>query len=138
MPDLNIGMNKKEIRDFVQSVAEIKDLAPAKSPTIRLDDTDQNLVRIHDQWHTLNQSSNPTLGFTLVKLKEQHRLCELACGEIVTDQVIEKKMYFTPKNHWRTKCNNCGKWLSPQGDSLIDSAFIHNAYRIFWHHQPKD
>ena len=139
MPDLNIGMNKKEIRDFVQTVAEIKDLVPIKSPTIRLDDTHQNLVRQGDEWHHLDQTTNHTLGFTLVKLKDQLRSCDIGCGMIIANQVIERRLAFTPQKHWRTRCQTCGKYRAPDGESLLEgSHLVHNAFLTWFRNKSKD
>lgn len=112
-------MNNKEIKEFVQQVAVIKELKPATSPNIRLDDTHHNEVLVGHQWIEINKETNPTLGFKLVKLKDKFKACELGCGEIVSNQVIESKVCTTPVPHWRTKCTNCDCFVSPDGKEFI-------------------
>lgn len=113
-------MNNKQLKEFVQSVAEIKELTPKKDPSIRLDDNAEELVRVGDEWFEITAKSNPTLGFKFIKLKEQHRACELGCGDIVANQKIEKRLAFTPEKHWRTRCANCGCYVSPDGEGFIE------------------
>lgn len=123
-------MDRAKIKQFVESVAEIKELKPTTSPDIRLDDTHQNDVRVGDDWVHINKDQNPTLGFKFVKYKDNYRACELGCGEIVNNQVIEKRLNTHPELHWRTRCNNCGCFVGPDGVELIkgghqvQSAFI--------------
>lgn len=113
-------MNKLELKELVQQVAEIQDLSPKKDPNIRLDDHAEELVRHDNTWIELNSKTNPTLGFKLVKLKEKHRLCELDCGDLVANQVVERRLAFTPEKHWRTRCQNCAKFVSPDGVGFIE------------------
>ena len=112
-------MDKKKFVDFIESVAEVKHLKPATSPTMRLDETHQNDVKVGDEWIHINKDSNPTLGLKFVKLKPQHRLCELGCGDIVSNQVVEKRLATHPKPHWRTRCTNCECFVSPDGEGFI-------------------
>ena len=112
-------MDKKTFVDFIESVAEVKHLKPATSPTMRLDDTHQNDVKVGEEWIHINKDSNPTLGVKIVKLKDKHRLCELGCGDIVPNQLVEKKLCHTPKPHWRTRCETCGCFVSPDGVGFI-------------------
>jgi len=85
-------MENKQVIEFVENVAKIK-----------LD-------------------SNPTAGFELVKLKDRITECELGCGESVKNQVIERRLVFTPKIHWRIHCKNCHKFLHPDGVTLVSGA----------------
>lgn len=113
-------MDKKQIKEFIKQVAIIEEQKPKKDPNIRLDDDAEDLVRIGNEWVEVTAKSNPTLGFKFIKLKETHKVCELGCGDIVTNQVIEKRLCLTPEKHWRTKCNNCGCFVSPDGESFIE------------------
>lgn len=115
-------MEKKQLKDFIESVAEIKELSPKKDPAIRLDDGVDELVRYGNEWVELNSKANPTLGFKFIKLKDKHQACELGCGDIVTNQVIERRLAFTPQKHWRTRCQNCGCYVSPDGLGFIDGS----------------
>jgi hypothetical protein len=114
-------MDKKEFKDRIAELAEIQDLKPAKVASIRLDETDQNDVRTNDgEWLHINQEVNPTLGFKFIKLKDQSRDCQLGCGDVVINQVVEQRLAFTPQKHWRTKCVTCGCFVSPDGQGFIE------------------
>jgi hypothetical protein len=115
-------MENKQFKDFVQSVAEIKDLSPKKDPNVRLDADAEEKVRIGDEWIEITAKSNPTLGFKFIKLKEQHRACQLGCGDSVVNQVVEKRLAHTPEKHWRTRCANCGCYVSPDGLGFIEGS----------------
>ena len=126
-------MDKKKFVDFIESVAEVKHLKPATSPSIRLDDTHQNDVKVGDEWIHINKDTNPTLGIKFVKLKPQHRLCELGCGDVVSNQVVEKRLSTHPKPHWRTRCTNCECFVSPDGVGFIKGGHqIQSAYMRYF------
>ena len=109
-------MNNKQIREFVESVAEIKLLKPVKDSGFGEDET---RVVFKGEWIELNKEINPTLGFKFIKLKPVERDCQLGCGERVVDQRIEKRLAFTPVRHWRTRCTNCQNYVHPNGQELI-------------------
>ena len=113
-------MDKNQLKELIKQVAEIEELKPKKDPAIRLDDNAEDIIRIGDEWVEITAKSNPTLGYKFIKLKDQHRLCELGCGDIVSNQVIERRLCFTPEKHWRTRCNNCGCYVSPDGQGFIE------------------
>lgn len=112
-------MDNKQLKEFIKQVAEIEELKPKKDPTIRLDDDAEDLVRLGNEWVEVTAKSNPTLGFKFIKLKETHKVCELGCGDIVTNQVIEWRLAMSPEKHWRTRCNNCACYVSPDGKGFI-------------------
>lgn len=114
-------MDQNELRLWLEQVAELKDRKPSRTanhrPAIEYvtevdEDGEEYQVPVEIK-------DNPTLGFELVKIKDTHRLCELGCGEIVTNQVIEKRHAMTPKSHWRTRCKNCDCYVSPDGKGFI-------------------
>lgn len=115
-------MNPKELRQRLEQVAELKDRKPAKSPTHNR--LAKEIVIEVDEDGTeyeveVEITENNTLGYDLVKIKDQHRLCELGCGEIIANQVIEKRFARTPVAHWRTRCQNCDCYVSPDGLGFI-------------------
>ena len=132
---VNNSMDKNEFRARLEAVAVIKDKKPPRSPNSRpaieyiteideLGEEYQRAVEIKD---------NPTLGFELIKLKEQHRLCELGCGDVVTNQVIERRHCESPKPHWRTRCGACNAFVSPTGEEFIRGGHaIQQAYLRFF------
>jgi len=82
-------MENKLVKEFIEGVAKIK------------------------------QDKNPTAGFELVKLKDRVGLCEMGCGELVKNQIIERRKSFTPIPHWRTYCKNCQCFLHPDGETIV-------------------
>ena len=114
-------MDKKEFRAKLEQVAELKDIKPARTANYRpaieyITEVDED----GEEYQVpVEVTENPTLGFDLVKLKDQHRVCELGCGEVVTNQVIERRLATTPKKHWRTRCKNCDHYVSPDGEGFI-------------------
>lgn len=130
-------MDKQQLKDFVQSVAEIKELKPATSPTMRLDDTHQNDVKVGNNWIHINKESNPTLGFKFVKLKDNYRPCQLGCGDMVNNQVVESRVCSTPVPHWRTRCDSCGCFVSPDGQGFIEGAHqVQAAFMRYFRGEP--
>lgn len=117
-------MDKNELKQKIIEVAEIVELKPVKVRGIRLDETNHNNVKIDNEWVDLNEQANPTLGFKFVKLKDQNRACELGCGAIIANQIIEKRLAFTPEKHWRTRCQQCGKYVAPDGQSLLEGGHL--------------
>lgn len=112
-------MDKKKFKEFLTSVAEVAEVKPTKNPSIRQSDDFDDLVRFENNMINISFEDNPTLGFKLVKLKENIKPCELGCGDIVTDQKIEKRLSITPRPHWKTKCMNCGCYVSPDKKGFI-------------------
>lgn len=114
-------MEKNEFRKLVEQVAEIKDCKPSKSPNHRpaieyITEVDED----GEEYQVpVEIKDNPTLGFKLIKVKDQHKSCELGCGKIVTNQVIEKRLVSTPTKHWRTRCRNCDMYVNPNADGFI-------------------
>ena len=117
-------MDPKIFRQQLEQLAQLQDRKPARGPSHRpaieyITETDelgeeyQRAVEIKD---------NPTLGFDLVRIKPNIRACELNCGDIVTDQIIERRFATTPIPHWRTRCNNCQCFVSPDGQGFIQGA----------------
>jgi hypothetical protein len=133
MSILKYSMDKEQFRRFIEQVAEIKEAKPKMTSTVALTQADQNDVKLpNGNWIHLDKETNPTLGFEFVKLKEQYRACELGCGKIVADQIIERKVYRHPQKHWRTKCVNCEIFVSPKGDSFIHGGNATQASFVRW------
>lgn len=112
-------MDKKKFQEYINQVADVEYLKPVKTPGIRLDNNANDIVRYGDEWVALTAKENPTLGFKFKKLKNSIKPCELGCGEMVENQIVEKRLATTPKTHWRTRCNNCGCYLSPDGEGFL-------------------
>ena len=112
-------MDKKTIREFLETVGEVEDTNPVSSSTIRVDPNSSEVVKYNGEWVEIKAKDNPTLGFKFVKLKPISRICELGCGKVVEDQIVERKHYAWPEPHWRTSCKSCKCTVSPDGQSFI-------------------
>jgi hypothetical protein len=124
-------MDKNEFRARLEEVAVLKDLKPARTANYRpaieyITEVDE----LGEEYQVpVEITENKTLGFELVKVKDQHKLCELGCDKIVPNQVIERRLATTPKKHWRTRCRNCDCYVAPDGVGLIKgSATVQNAF----------
>lgn len=126
------GMDKQKFKDFLQEVAVIKELKPSTTG-VRLDENSGGEVRYGNEWIEVGRHENPTLGFKFVKTKDKMKACELGCGDVVANQVIESKICVTPKPHWRTRCVNCDCFVSPDGKGFIKGGIqIQNAYTRYF------
>lgn len=119
-------MDKKEFRERLEQVAVIKDLKPAKSANYR--PAIEYITEVDEDGEEYQIpvviNENKTLGFELVRLKDQVKLCELGCEKIVPNQIIERRLATTPKKHWRTRCRNCDCFVAPDGKGLIKGAHL--------------
>ena len=128
---LKYEMDQNKLKELIKAVAVIKDRKPKKLPSHRpaieyITQTDDGGEEFQ---MPVEVTENPTLGFDLVKIKPISRLCELGCGDVVDNQVIERRFCSAPDKHWRTRCQSCGCYLSPDGKGFIDGAHtIYNAY----------
>ena len=123
-----MSMDKDELKRRVAEVAVIKDIKPAKSGAHNRFTTEivVEVDEFGEEYEVEREiTDNPTLGFELVKLKPIERPCDLGCGKIVTDQVIEQRMAITPFKHFRTRCRNCSRYLSPNGKFVGSVEILH-------------
>ena len=126
-------MDKDELKRRVAEVAVIKDIKPAKSGAHNRFTTEivVEVDEFGEEYEVEREiTDNPTLGFALVSLKPVTRPCELSCGKIVTDQVIESRLAYTPFPHYRTRCKNCTRFLSPNGKFVTGNEILHEI--IVW------
>lgn len=107
-------MDPKCFKNRLEELAEIKPIKPAKTH----EPAELNQAVINGETVTLTNQFNPTLGFELLKVKTTSRLCELGCGCIVENQVIERRLCTQPEKHWRIRCN-CGNYVNPKGDGFV-------------------
>jgi hypothetical protein len=113
---------KTEVKEFIEKHAEIKLLKPVSDPNIRVDPDNEETVIYNGELIRLSVDENPTLGFKFIKLKEKFDICKMGCGEVVANQIIERRLAFTPKKHWRIRCATCNKYQGPDGQSIISSS----------------
>lgn len=130
-------MDKNEYKKRLEELAVIKERKPAKSAQHNrfakeiITEIDEETGEEYEI--EVEIKDNPTLGFDLVKIKDRIALCELGCGEVVSNQIVEKRYCEFPVKHWRTKCKNCDCFVSPDGRGFIKGgAQIQNAYNRFF------
>ena len=105
-------MDKNKFRQFIESVSILKKYKPK---------------------YGTEAVPNPALGDDeFVGLKPVKRPCQLNCGNEVIDQIVERRLVFTPVRHWRTRCANCQSFVHPNGVDIIKGA--HLAQSIFVKH----
>lgn len=133
-------MEKNEYRKRIEELAIVRDRKPvktaqhnriAKKTIVEIDpDTGEEIEVQREVFE------NPTLGFELIKIKDRHAPCMLGCGDVVTNQIIEHKVYQFPTPHWRTSCVNCNCVLSPDGQGFLKSGAIsQNAFVSYFKRQ---
>jgi hypothetical protein len=131
-------MNPKEFRQRLETLAVLKDRKPTKSANHR--PAIEYITEIDEDGEEyqvpVEITHNPTLGFELIKVHDQHKICELGCGEVVTNQIVEKRYGQTPKPHWKTRCKNCDCYVSPDGEGFIKGSHaVQNAYARYFNGQ---
>jgi hypothetical protein len=130
---------KIEIKEFIQQYAEVKILKPVSDPNIRVDPDNEETVVYNGELIRLTANENPTLGFKFIKLKDKFGICEMGCGEVIVNQLIERRLVFTPKKHWRTRCATCNKYKSPDGKTIINnSATIQREYVKYFNERKQE
>jgi len=110
--------SKKEFKKIIEQYAEIKDIKPSRDPGIRNDNTTE--IELDGEEIKINKHQNKTLGFEIIKLKPIYKSCELNCGNIVENQVINHTYYNDPVRYKRIKCVNCKKYQHPSGTGFVD------------------
>jgi hypothetical protein len=117
-------MDAQQLKELIKQVAEIKERKPTVNPSIR--PAMETVIEIDEDGEEIEVErrieENPTLGFELIKIKPVERMCQLGCGDIVADQVIERRFAEFPKAHWKTRCKNCGCYLTPDGLGFVDNS----------------
>ena len=130
-------MDKNTLKELVAQVAEIKDEKPTRTASSGrlLKEWVTEIDPITGEEFEVEREiplTNDTLGWEIVKLKPQSRLCELGCGDMVEDQVVERRFAETPKPHWRTRCRNCGCYVTPDGQGFVDNS--HGIQQLYFQH----
>jgi hypothetical protein len=131
-------MDAKKFRAFLDEVAVVKEVGVDIGPNgcakkkktkiiteiIENEFGDEEEVEVEIDVCT----TNPTMPCVIAELKARHAICELGCGEIVTNQIIQTKMIQTPEWHWRTTCKNCNKTVGPDGELIFGQMAAQNAF----------
>lgn len=123
-------MDYETLKRFIQSVAEIREKKPKGSPSLEIVDYDEDGEPIYEVVDSLKD--NDTFGYEIVKIKQIKKLCDLGCGDVVANQVIEKRFCEGPEPHWRTRCQTCGAYKHPSGQGFIEGAHQVAAEYVKW------
>ena len=75
--------------------------------------------------------SEASLDIEIEKLKPRFAECELGCGEMVKNQVIESYRMTFPVDHMRIRCVNCRMCKHPNGKELIHQNSFQAEYKKF-------
>jgi hypothetical protein len=131
-------MDAKKLKELVKQVAVVLDsnqIGPNGNVLAKPKPKYKKIVRIvenefGDQEELVEEESNvnETLPWILKELKPIEKLCEIGCGKIIADQIVDKKFYHSPVPHWRTSCRKCQKAVGPKGELITGSVHIQNAY----------
>lgn len=101
--------------EFLARIAELAEIEYQKVPEVVIRSKKQE----EEFPPPFPPGENPTLGFRITRIRNQNRLCELGCGQIVESQVIERKFNLTPEPHWKTRCATCQNYVHPSGQGFI-------------------
>ena len=132
-------MDAKKLRQFVEQVAVVIDgneVGPngclsgskKKKPPKKITKIIENEFGEEEVIEEEEVEYNTSLPFVLKELKPVVKLCEIGCGEIATNQIIQYKYYELPKPHWRTICRKCQKAVGPDGELVTGSVQIQNVF----------
>ena len=143
-------MDKKLLRSLLEEVAVIKDVGIDIGPNGRELLPSHKIKTIKEIQTIINEFGeeieeeieipihNPTVPYILGELKPKYRACELGCGKIIADQIIQKRKYQQPVPHWRTLCTTCVRGLSPDGTHMIRNGTPLNQAYLQWFNNKQD
>jgi hypothetical protein len=114
-------MDKKEFETRLAQLVDFEYVVPKVLRDEKLDGDAHQQVFYEGTSIEIDRDHNPTLGIRITKLKPKYAACELGCGDVVANQVIQKMYNRTLVDHWRTKCATCGKYVHPSGEGFIKS-----------------
>lgn len=75
--------------------------------------------------------THASLGIEIKKLKPRLAECELGCGKIVKDQIIEKQLMTYPIKHTRIRCADCCRCPHPNGEGFIHQNSFQSEFKKF-------
>jgi PHP family Zn ribbon phosphoesterase len=114
-------MDPKEFRSRLDELAVIKETKPKSKPKMikemHVDEFGEEYTIEVPEW-----THNPTIPYKLEKIKPKSQACVLGCGNIVENQVVERRLALTPQKHWRTRCQNCTRYVHPTGNGFIEDS----------------
>lgn len=142
-------MDKEKFRQFLEEVAEVVDMNDyGPNGRTRQTNRDPNkkeyrvIVEVDEdgeEYEVLEEihKHDPNLGIVVKSIKPVMRACHLGCGAVIADQIIEKRLAYTPYKHYRTRCANCHMYQSPIDGSMVDSKEIGDEFYRLKRHRDK-
>jgi hypothetical protein len=115
---------------FKKRLEEIAELKQAKVPRAagRAEATEPEIIKRGDQTFSIDLKDNPTIAWTIKKLKPHVAVCE-DCRQVVENRLVEIKHYDLPNGHWRKNCKGCNKSQNPySGKFDVDNKKIFHVY----------
>lgn len=89
------------------------------------EEIEQAVAGLADDERVIVDGVNITAPRKMKCIKKEPRLCELGCGKIAVDQVIDIKIQRYPEKHWIKKCNFCQYYQLPDG------TFARNSQQLY-------
>lgn len=89
------------------------------------EDVDRVLNEIAEDSSVVVDGVNITIPRKVKGVKREPKLCELGCGKIAVDQVVDITFQKYPEKHWRKKCNFCQYYQLPDG------TFARNSQQLY-------
>ena len=110
----NFKLNSKEFNNKLKDLAEITNLDEGKLDTKK-------------------QTNYPK---QVKKIYHQARLCDLDCGQVVTDQYIELHLR-TDMGCWLKHCRTCNRYQNPMTKEFTSLHLVNHYYRLIRIEQDK-
>ena len=135
-------MDDKTLKKLVEEVGVVLDNSQVghngrtlpKIKTKKVIKIIENEFGEEEEIEEIKDDINLTLPWVLKELKPINKLCEIGCGKVATNQIIDRKLYQSPVRHWRTICRSCQKARLPDGTLITGNANIQNAYFKYYNY----
>jgi hypothetical protein len=80
------------------------------------------LDQMEEDAKVVKDGANITLPKKIKKILHEPKTCELGCGQMVINQVIQYTKHDFPIAYWRKRCTNCQYWVLEDGTMVRDVA----------------
>ena len=123
----NYVMDPESFKQKLEQFAELKQMKVPRSAGIREADEPEVIER-HGVSMTLESDNNPTIGWCIKNLKTVEEQCN-DCGDSVKNRIVQHKLYFSPRKHWRENCKNCQMIRDPYTEEF--TLTVTRSYQVF-------
>jgi len=123
---------KKKLEEF----AELKQIKVPRSAAVR-EVTEPAEIYRNGREFVVDADNNQTLGWVIKKMKPVTAVCE-DCELVVSDRVVDIKVYENPKQHRRKNCKACGLVQNPfTGKYTVANKESHSTYAAWVNNKPE-